>query len=140
MIRFFSYSPEGNIARLDQYEDENRDDEITRDLFYIPVTNHPEVSEKFKSLPNVTEGIAYMYDNIENSFRSDLSKIIPNYDQVNGEYLSPRGNEVRDGIAEAASVAAELQDVASKAQQAYWKEFNDTLKKVQEEFDSKHNK
>ena len=137
-IRFFSYSPEGNIARLDQYEDENRDDEITKDLFYIPVTNHPDVSEKFKALPNVTEGIAYMYDNIKNSFRSDLSKIIPNYDQVNNEYLSPRGNEVRDGIADAASVAAELQDVASKAQQAYWKEFEDILKKVQEEFDSKH--
>lgn len=137
-LRFFSYSPEGNIARLDEYEDENRKDDINKNLYFIPTTNHPDVSAKFKALPNVTEGIAYMYDNIKNSFRSDLSKIIPNYDQVNNEYFSPRGNEVRDGVADAASVAAELQDVASKAQQAYWNEFNEILKKVQEEFDSKH--
>lgn len=137
-IRYLSYSPEGNIARLDMYEDGNRDEETNKNLFFIPTTNHPDVSAKFKALPNVTEGIAYMYDSVKTSYRSDLSKVIPNYDQVNSEYLSPRGNEVRDGIADATAVAAELQDVASKAQQGYWNEFDAKLKTVQEEFDSKH--
>jgi hypothetical protein len=109
------------------YETGDTDDYTLNEKFYIPTTNHPEVAERFKALENVSEGIAYMYDNENNSFRADLSKIVPGWDQVNSEYLSPRGNEVRDGIEDAAAVAAELDDVATKAIQAYWNEFEDKL-------------
>lgn len=131
VVRYFCYSEEGNLERLSMYETGSTDDYELTELFYIPTTNHPNVEAKFKSLPTVSEGIAYMYDNMKNSFRGDPGKIIPGWDQVNGEYLSPKGNEVRDGIAEAASVAAELDNVATNAIQAYWNEFEEKLSKVQ---------
>jgi len=137
-VRFVTYSREGNLERLAMYEEGETDDYSLNEMFYIPTTNHPEVAEHFKDLENVSESIAYMYDNMTNSFRADLSKIVPGWDQVNNEYLSPRGNEVRDGIEDAASVAAELDDVCTKAIQGYWNDFEDTLSKVQAEFDSKN--
>ena len=127
VARYFTYSKEGNLERISMYETGDTDDYTLNEKFYIPTTNHPEVAERFKALENVSEGIAYMYDNENNSFRADLSKIVPGWDQVNSEYLSPRGNEVRDGIEDAAAVAAELDDVATKAIQAYWNEFEDKL-------------
>lgn len=137
-VRFVTYSKEGNLERLAMYETGDTDDYTLNEMFYIPTTNHPEVAEHFKNLENVSESIAYMYDNMTNSFRADLSKIVPGWDQVNNEYLSPRGNEVRDGIEDAASVAAELDNVCTKAIQGYWNDFEETLSKVQSEFDSKN--
>jgi len=137
-VRFVTYSKEGNLERLSMYETGDTEDYTLNERFYIPTTNHPEVAEHFRDLENVIESIVYMYDNMTNSFRADVSKIIPGWDQVNNEYLSPRGNEVRDGIEDAASVAAELDDVATRAIQGYWNDFEETLSKVQTEFDSKN--
>ncbi len=78
-----------------------------------------------------------MYDNIPSSFRADLTKIVPGWTQVNNEYLSPRGNEVRDGISDAASVAAELDNLATKSIQTYWDDFIEKVKAVQEQFSGK---
>lgn len=137
-VRYVTFSKEGNLERIGMYETGDTDDYTLKEVFYIPTTNHPEVAERFKGLETVTPGIAYMYDNMNNSFRADLGKFVPGWDQVNNEYLSPRGNEVRDGISDAASVAAELDDVATKAIQGYWNDFNEQVKQVQEEFDSKN--
>lgn len=137
-VRYVTFSKEGNLERIGMYETGDTDEYTLNEAFYIPTTNQPEVAERFKGLENVTPGIAYMYDNMNNSFRADLGKFVPGYVQIGDEYLGPRGNEVRDGITDAASVAAELDDVATKAIQGYWNDFNEQLKQVQEEFDSKH--
>lgn len=129
VARYFTYSQEGNLERITMYETGTTEEYTLKEQFYIPTTNHPEVASRFKKLECVSEGIAYMYDNMNQSFRADLSKLIPGWDQVNNEYLSPRGNEVRDGIEDAASVAAELDDVATKAIQGYWAEFEEKLMK-----------
>jgi len=130
VVRYLTYSKEGNLERIAMYEEGDTDVNTLKEAFYIPTTNHPEVAERFKALESITEGIAYMYDSLGTSFRADLSKIIPGWEQVNNEYLSPRGNDVRDGIEDAASTAAELDDVASKAIQAYWNEFEEKLSAI----------
>jgi multiple sugar transport system substrate-binding protein len=138
--RFFTYSQEGNLERLSMYETGDTSDYKLNNDFYIPTTNDPKVAEHFKALPNISDGIKYMYDNMSNSFRADLTKIVPGWDQVNSQYLSIRGDKVRDGVDDPASVAAELDNVATKAIQNYWNIFQEKLTKVQADFDNSHSK
>ena len=136
-VRYVTYSEEGNLERISAYEVGDTDDYTLNNLYYIPATNHPVVSEAWKALDCVDEGVAFMYDNMSTSFRADLSKIVPGWTQVNSEYLSPRGNEVRDSIADAASVAAELDTLATNAILDYWDDFVEKVTAVQEKFNSK---
>ncbi|MDR1692104.1 MAG: extracellular solute-binding protein [Oscillospiraceae bacterium] len=136
VARFFTYSLEGNLERMTMHENGGTDAYTVDNDFYIPTTNHPDVRSRFENLPGVTDGLVYMFDNMKNSFRADLSKLVPGWSQVNDEYLSPLGNEVRDGITEAASVAAELDNTATAAIQNYWTDFLDKLSAIQTEFDS----
>ncbi|MDE7353874.1 MAG: extracellular solute-binding protein [Acetatifactor sp.] len=137
-VRFMSYSEEGNLERIAIYEQGDTDDYTLGSSFYIPATNLPAVTQRWQELPSVTEPIAYMHESMKTSFRADLSKIIPGWDQVNEEYLSPRGNEVRDSMTDAASVAAELDTVATKAIMTYWDDFTEKLTAIQEAFDQSH--
>lgn len=136
-VRYVTYSEEGNLERISAYETGDTDDYTLNNLYYIPATNHPTVSERWKELECVDEGVAFMYDNMKSSFRADLSKIVPGWSQVNNEYLSPRGNEVRDSIADAASVAAELDKLATNAIKDYWDDFEEKVAAVQQKFNGK---
>ncbi len=137
-VRYVTYSVEGNLERISAYEIGDTDDYTLNNDYYFPATNHPQIEERWKALESVDEPINFMYDNMKSSFRADLSKIIPGWTQVNNEYLSPRGNEVRDSIADAASVAAELDIVASKAILTYWEDFEEKVAAVQEQFQANH--
>ena len=134
-VRYITYSQEGNLERISMYETGDTDEYTLNNLYYIPATNHPAVAEAWKALECVDEGVAFMYDNMKTSFRADLSKIVPGWAQVNNEYLSPRGNEVRDSIADAASVAAELDTRATNAIKDYWDDFEEKVIAVQEKFE-----
>ncbi|MDE7266748.1 MAG: extracellular solute-binding protein [Lachnospiraceae bacterium] len=136
VVRFMSYSKEGNLERVAVYEQGSTDDYTLGSPYYIPSTNLPAVKERWEALSGVTEAVAYMHDSMGSSFRADLSKIIPGWSQVNSEYLSPRGDEVRDGATDAASVAAELDTVATKSVQTYWDDFTEKLTAVQEAFNN----
>lgn len=131
-VRFMTYSEEGNLERIAVYEQGDTDDYTLGSAFYIPSTNLPAVTQRWEALESVTEQIAYMHDSMKTSFRADLNKIVPGWSQINGEYLSPRGNEVRDSATDAASVAAELDTVATKAVMTYWDDFTEKLTKIQE--------
>lgn len=133
-VRYVTYSQEGNLERIAQYETGDTDDYTLNNHYYIPATNHPNIAQRWKALECVDEGVTFMYDNMKSSFRADLSKIVPGWAQVNNEYLSPRGNEVRDFIADAASVAAELDKLATNAIQDYWSDFEKKAAAVQEQF------
>lgn len=137
-VRYVTYSQEGNLERIAAYEIGDTDDYTLNNDYYIPATNHPTVEEKWKALEKVDEGVAFMYDNMKSSFRADLNKIVPGWSQVNDEYLSPRGNEVRDSIADAASVASELDILATKAIMTYWEDFAEKVEAVQEKFNGSH--
>ena len=133
-VRYVTYSEEGNLERISAYEIGDTDDYTLNNDYYIPATNHPGIQERWKALEGVDEACAFMYENMKTSFRADLNKIIPGWKQVNDEYLSPRGNEVRDSIADAASVAAELDILATKAIMTYWEDFEEKVAAVQEQF------
>lgn len=137
-VRYVTYSVEGNLERISAYEIGDTDDYTLNNRFYIPATNNPAIEERWKALENVDEAIEFMYDNMRSSFRADLNKVIPGWTQVNDEYLSPRGNEVRDSIVDAASVAAELDILATKAINTYWDSFIEAVEAVQKEFNSTH--
>jgi len=137
-VRYVTYSQEGNLERISMYETGDTDDYTLNNDFYIPATNHPTVEQRWKALDGVSEGIAFMYDNMKSSFRADLSKIVPGWSQVNDEYLSPRGNEVRDSVADAASVAAELDNISTKAIMTYWEDFEAKVAEVQKQFNASH--
>ncbi len=137
-VRYVTYSVEGNLERISMYEAGDTDDYTLNDFYYIPATNNPEIEERWKALESVDEAVQFMYDNMSTSYRMDLSKIIPGWSQVNDEYLGPQCNEVRDSIADAASVAAELDNVATKALQTYWEDFELKVSAVQEEFNATH--
>ena len=136
-VRYVTYSEEGNLERISAYEVGDTEEYTLNNLYYIPATNHPNVAKAWKALDCVDEGVAFMYDNMKTSFRADLSKIVPGWSQVNNEYLSPRGNEVRDSIADAASVAAELDTLATNSIKDYWDDFEEKVIAVQEKFNSK---
>ena len=129
VLRYTSYSVEGNLARQSMWDEENKGKyELNLD-YTIPATLHPKVAEKFKSNPHVTEPIAYMYDCIPISERADVAKIVPGWDAVNNEYILEKRNAVTDGLSTAEAAAAEVQDRASEALQQYWEQFDADLEK-----------
>ena len=124
VLRYLSYGVEGNITRLSMFDEENEGKYVLNNKYYIPCTNHPDVAAKFESLPEVNEALIYMYENIENSFRADPAKIVPDFDQVNNDYILTSRNKVTDGLAEAATVAAEVEDKANTAISGKWTTFD----------------
>lgn len=140
VLRYTSYSVSGNLARQSMWDEENEGKYELTLPFTIPATLHPDVAEKFKSNPNVTEAIAYMYDSIPTSVRADVSKLVPGWDAVHTEYISAKRNEVTDGKAQADTVAAEIEDKANAALAEYWAQFDADLKKFKDGFVPVHTK
>lgn len=134
VLRYLSYGVEGNITRLSMFDEENEGKYVLNNKYYIPCTNHPDVAEKFESLPEVNEALIYMYENIENSFRADPAKIVPDFDQINNDYILQSRNKVTDGLAEAATVAAEVEAKANDAIALKWKAFDEAVEKFFAEF------
>lgn len=138
VLRYLTYGVEGNITRLSMFDEANAGKYILNNRYYIPCTNHPDVAEKFASLPEVNEAIVYMYENIENSFRADPSKIVPDFDQINNDYILPSRNKVTDGLADAATVAAEVEAKANAEITKKWEAFDRAVAQFLEEFEKVH--
>lgn len=139
VLRYLTYSKEGNIARLSMYDAENAGKYATMNYLYYPTTLHPEVAEKFGSLPNVTELDQFLFENITNSKRMDTAKIVPSWKDVFTNYIETSVNTATDGTE--AMVEATLNEAASKANQALseaWTTFETKVSEVQREFDSAH--
>ena len=138
VLRYMTYSTEGNLARLSMFDEANAGKYTLNNEYYIPATNQPDVAAKFKSLPKVTKAIAYMYDNMATSFRADPNKIVPSFDDVTNDVILTSRNEVPDGKADAAAVAAEVQDKANAEISKKWAEFDTARAKAEQEFDAAH--
>lgn len=134
VLRYLTYGVEGNITRLSMFDEENAGKYVLNNRYYIPCTIHPDVAEKFESLPEVNEAIIYMYENIENSFRADPAKIVPDFDQINNDYILPSRNNVTDGLADAATVAAEVEAKANEEIAKKWAAFDETVEKFLADF------
>lgn len=140
VLRYITYSVEGNLARLSMYDKENKGKYTLNSPYYIPATQHPEVKKKFISLENVGEYERYCFENMQNCFRVDPEKFIPNWlDMFNGMFV-PEVNKVMSGQADLDSTIANLQKSMTSYLNSKWKAFDEKLAKVQADFDKKHKK
>ena len=139
VLRYITYSTEGNLARLSMYDKQNEGKYATINPLYYPTTSSPEVAKKFNSLPHVTKTDKYLFENIGNSIRFDMAKIVPGWNDILDNTILSSVNEAMDGTS--ANVAAILNETANKANTEIakqWNSFNTKLAKVQKEFDAKH--
>lgn len=76
LLRFMSYSTNGNLARLSMYEPENAKLYNLNSHVYYPTTNSKAVANKFNGLKIVNATDKYLFANVKNSRRYDAFKII----------------------------------------------------------------
>ena len=139
VLRYITYSTEGNIARLSMYDKENAGKYATINTLYYPTTTSPEVAAKFKSLPKATETDVYLFENIGKSMRFDFIKIVPGWTDIVANYITDPRNQACDGTAaNVEPILKEMENKVNVAIEKQWKDFNTKLAKVQAEFKPKH--
>ena len=130
LLKWLTYGVAGNLERLAIFE-ARRDGEVqtgtTTNLktWYIPCTQHPEVIAKFEQNPHLTEGRLALYRSTSNAVRGDLNKFLPNFN----EYWDDLGvwgmlDDVRQGNANAADIAAQLDVIVNEGYQKAREDFN----------------
>ena len=134
VLRYFSYSEEGNLIRLGMYEG-NYD---TNFAYYVPITSNEKVAEKFGSLESVDDYAEYMYENVPNSFRADAYKFVPGLQANFDNLINAAGNKVSDGVADAYQTCSELQAKCNQAISEYWADFDKKLADVQAKWNEEH--
>ncbi len=96
LLRFMTYSTNGNLARLSMYKAENKKLYALNSHVYYPTTTNPEVVKAFNALPDVTEADKYMLSNLSKSDRIDAYKLIPNYNNHWTTYVNAEFNRAID--------------------------------------------
>lgn len=138
VLRYITYSTEGNLARLSMYDKANSGKYELKSPYYIPATKNPKVKEKFVTLPSIGDYEKYCYDNMQNSFRVDPEKFVPNWlDMFNGMFV-PEIGKVMSGASDLDSTIANLQKSMTSYLNGKWKTFDDKLKTIQADFDKTH--
>lgn len=138
VLRYITYSTEGNLARLSMYDKANSGKYKLKSPYFIPATQNPAVKQKFVTLPNVGDYEKYCFDNMQNCFRVDPEKFIPNWlDMFNGVF-APEIQKVMNGQSDLDSTIATLQKSMTSYLNGKWKAFDEKLKAIQADFDKKH--
>lgn len=137
LLRFLTYSPEGNYVRLAMYAEENKDAYILNDRLYYPATTNAEVISRLGELDAFTEVDRYFMDNIKNSFRGDPFKYVPEYNEIHYSYLKSMIATLSTGGTDPTSQLTSAQPTVNKLIADAWKNFENEVKKVQAEFKPK---
>ncbi len=128
--KFISYSPKGIVERLD-LRDKNVDAQGNPDpVYFIPATRHPDVVAKFNSMKAVPDGVKFMLQNIDKTFKADFWKTVPGWDQAAWEVIFPAAEQVRAGKSDPKAVAADIESKANRIIQEAKKEFDERLAKL----------
>ena len=138
VLRYITYSTEGNLARLSMYDEENKGKYALNSDKYFPTTTNEKVAEKFKSLPSVTEQDVYFFENIKNGYRGDPWKYAPGVEEVIGTVISPIALEVIGGGLGNSALSAELERKANAAMDKAIAEYNAKVNKAYAEFNAAH--
>lgn len=135
-LKWITYGKDGILARLDLMKNKVDGDGKPAPDFFIPCSKDAEVVKAFESLEYVPAGVKYMYNNMDKAFRADFYKVVPDWDKVMNEVITPKAEEVRQGKVEAAAVAAELEQKAnamlSEAKASFEKQLADVQAKFPE--------
>lgn len=137
ILRYLTYSLDGNMVRLSTYADENKGYYALNSKIYYPTTTHPEIVKKFNSLSAATEVDKYFYQNIGKGIRMDAWKTVYQIKEIHAEYIVPTQRKVTDSQADpsALNAAASQANAAMKKAQS---DFDARVKKAQADFDKTH--
>lgn len=132
LLKWLTYGVEGNLQRLDIFEargDRQQAGEDTKLLktWFIPCTQHPEVLAKFEENSHLTEGFKALYRSTANSIRGDINKIVPGYNNIFNDEVWSLLNSVREGRANAADVAGQIDSIVNAALKEQLKIFNEKV-------------
>lgn len=129
VLRFMTYSTNGNLARLTMYEEENAGKYILNSHIYYPTTTSKKVAEKYNSLKCATETDKYLLANINNCYRIDPYKIVPEWKTLQNTLIHPALNQITDGLDADGSGFAEVQKKMNEGLKEAWSELEKVLKK-----------
>ncbi len=120
LLKWLTYGVEGNLQRLDIFAARGDDEQAGEDTkllktWFIPCTQHPDVLAKFEENPHLTEGFKALYKSTANSIRGDINKILPGYSAVFTDEVNQLINSVREGKANAADVAPQIDTLVNAA-------------------------
>ena len=132
LLKWLTYGLEGNLQRLDIFAARGDDEQAGEDTkllktWFIPCTQHPDVLSKFEDNPHLTEGFKALYRSTENSIRGDLNKIIPGYSSIFDDEVWGMLNDVREGKANAADVAPQIDSKVNTSLDEQLEIFNDKI-------------
>ena len=132
LLKWLTYGVEGNLQRLDIFAARSDGQVVEGDTkllktWFIPCTQHPDVVAKFDENPNLTEGFKALYKSTENSIRGDINKIVPGYSNVFTDEVNKLITDVREGRANAADVAPQIDEMVNAALQEQLKTFNEKV-------------
>ncbi len=132
-LKFVTYSKEGNLERLTSYDEDHITDNMKNE-YYIPCTMDEDVVAKFESLPNVTDSILYIHENLENGYLGDPEKTVPGFESVEYSIIGKLAYESVTGRDDFSSKMNEAQTKANTEIANYLNVFNEALAKFEQEF------
>lgn len=127
LLRFITYSSEGNLARLSMYDKANAGKYVLSSRMYFPVSNHPDVVAKFNTL-ELPEQYKYMYSNVSKCYRADPKKYMVDFDDII-KTATEEWNKVTDGLADATSTNTTMEKKLNTKLANSLKDFNAKLAK-----------
>ena len=110
-LKWISYGKEGILSRFDHYLNKETVDGTAKAEFFIPSSSHPDVVKAFGEIDIVPNGIKYMYEHMDQSYKADYYKVLPDFKAA----LKPV-EEAQKRIANgetAASLAKETEDLVN---------------------------
>lgn len=132
LLKWLTYGLEGNLQRLDIFAARGDADVVEGDTkllktWFIPCTQHPDVIAKFEENPHLTEGFKALYKSTSNSIRGDINKIVPGYNVIFDDEVNKLIWDVREGRANAADVAPQIDAKVNAALTEQLAIFNDKV-------------
>lgn len=134
-LRFMSYSTNGNLARLQMYEESEAGKYTLNSPIFYPTTTNAEVLKKFNNLKASDQADEYMVKNVVNSARNDAFKLIPSID------FSTKMSKWWDPITDGTQKAGYIEEPVTELNQdlkAEYADFEAELKEVQKKFNASH--
>lgn len=138
LLRFMTFSTNGNLARLTMYEDSQKGKYSLNSRIYYPTTTSKTVIDKFNKLSVVTETDKYLVQNIPNSSRFDVTKLVPNISDLFYKDAAVAFNDVRDGKDTSGSGMTEAVNKWNKDIKSAINQMNTEIKKAQSDFNKNH--
>ena len=137
LLRFMTFSDNGNLARLTMYEDSQKGKYKLNSRIYYPATTSKVVLDKFSSLSVVTDVDKYFVENIPNASRFDVHKLVPNMYETFNKYVGTQFNTTRDGRDDGSGMYEAIATWNTEIKKQL-DNMNTQIQKVQKEFNATH--